>query len=194
MNDYSFYADTIRRTVNMKDIITLYNLTPNRSGFICCPIHHEKTPSCKIYPNGKGWWCYGCNQGGSVIDFVMQVNQCSFVDAIKFINSSFNLGLTDSKPDLRKAREFKKRQQMEEAENNEINRLYRQLTDYYRSKHYILVDRDKTKPFTAEEVNALSITQYLDYAFQELDYITDRGEKLSTLRNLMKNMTALSTP
>ena len=35
-----------------------------------CPLpdHDEKTPSFTVYPGDRGWWCYGCNRGGDVVD------------------------------------------------------------------------------------------------------------------------------
>jgi DNA primase len=35
-----------------------------------CPLpgHHEKTPSFVVYPGDRGWWCYGCQRGGDVVD------------------------------------------------------------------------------------------------------------------------------
>jgi len=41
----------------------------------CCPFHEERTPSFHVTePGGRGgrWWCFGCGEGGSVIDYVMR--------------------------------------------------------------------------------------------------------------------------
>lgn len=48
-----------------------------------CPFHNEKTGSFTIYLDQNSFWCYGCQTGGSVIDFIMQQNKCSFLDAVK---------------------------------------------------------------------------------------------------------------
>ena len=58
-------------------------VTPNRGGFILCPFHHEKTPSCKIYEENNHWHCFGCGAGGDVIDLVMQENDIDFISAVK---------------------------------------------------------------------------------------------------------------
>jgi hypothetical protein len=35
-----------------------------------CPLpdHEDRSPSFVVYPEGNGWWCYGCNRGGDVVD------------------------------------------------------------------------------------------------------------------------------
>jgi len=50
-----------------------------------CPFHHEKHPSFFIYPETNSCWCYGCNQGGNVINFVRVLYGYSFKEAIKYL-------------------------------------------------------------------------------------------------------------
>lgn len=56
-----------------------------RSGFILCPFHKEKTPSCKV--KGNLWYCHGCAQGGDVIDFVRKRDGLGFKEAVKMLVS-----------------------------------------------------------------------------------------------------------
>lgn len=49
---------------------------------ICCPFHDEDSPSCFIYPNNT-FYCYGCNKGGDVIDFIKLRDGLSFTEAVK---------------------------------------------------------------------------------------------------------------
>jgi hypothetical protein len=41
---------------------------PDRDGKLLCPFHEERTPSLQLYPDGS-WCCFGCRQGGSIVDF-----------------------------------------------------------------------------------------------------------------------------
>lgn len=50
-----------------------------------CPFHREKHPSFYIYPETNSFWCYGCNQGGDVINFVRLLYGYSFVEAVKYL-------------------------------------------------------------------------------------------------------------
>lgn len=47
-----------------------------------CPIHKEKTPSLKIYPNNQSWYCFGCHRGGNIISWMMLVEHLSYNEAI----------------------------------------------------------------------------------------------------------------
>ena len=87
-------ADTIRASVSAQEVASLYGYKPNRGGYIACPFHGEKTPSLKLHKSG--WYCYGCNQGGSVIDFVMLHDGCGFHAAVKAIDDQLHMGLFDT--------------------------------------------------------------------------------------------------
>ena len=50
-----------------------------------CPFHKEKTSSFTAYLDQNSWWCYGCNSGGSVVDFVMKQNDIDFLSAVKHL-------------------------------------------------------------------------------------------------------------
>lgn len=56
----------------------------NRGGFMAiCPLHGEKTPSFSVKNNY--FHCFGCGKKGSTIDFIMQLNGMTFVDAVKWL-------------------------------------------------------------------------------------------------------------
>ena len=89
-------AEYIKECVTMADICRQYGFSPDRAGFISCPFHREKTASLKIFPDKRGWHCFGCGAGGSVIDFVERLFGVGFNDAANAINRDFNLGLSTS--------------------------------------------------------------------------------------------------
>lgn len=50
-----------------------------------CPIHTERTPSFYVEPEQKIWKCFGCDRGGDLFDFVIQVEGCDFPRALRII-------------------------------------------------------------------------------------------------------------
>lgn len=115
----------------VKDAVTIpaaakeYGYTPNRAGFICCPFHHEKTPSMKLYE--RRYHCFGCSAHGSVIDFTAGLFGLSPLDAAKKLNDDFDLRLTDELPtreerdQRRRVREV--RQMFDEWRETMLNQL-----------------------------------------------------------------------
>lgn len=86
-------AGEIKRLVPMSQAAPFYGLEVRGDGFCRCPFHGEKTASMKVYDGERGWHCYGCHEGGSVIDFVMKLFGLSFVDAEKRLSDDFRLDL-----------------------------------------------------------------------------------------------------
>lgn len=111
-------AAQITDRLTMTDVFEHYGFTANRSGFIICPIHGEKTASLKAYANDKRWKCFGCGAGGSVIDFVMQVFSLNFKQALKQIDVDFGLNLFE-KPTLA---EYRKRKRAVEAKQKTLQK------------------------------------------------------------------------
>jgi DNA primase len=48
-----------------------------------CPFHDEKSPSFNVRPTHGTFHCFGCGEGGSVIDFVMKIEHLGFVEAVE---------------------------------------------------------------------------------------------------------------
>ena len=44
----------------------------------CCPFHGEKTPSFSVSADKQLFYCFGCHKGGSVIQFVMEMEKLPF--------------------------------------------------------------------------------------------------------------------
>ena len=48
---------------------------PSRGGYVLCPLHEERTPSCMVWPEPeRGWWCFGCGRGGGIYDLASLLN------------------------------------------------------------------------------------------------------------------------
>lgn len=51
----------------------------------CCPLHNEKTPSFVVRPSAQTFYCYGCGKNGDIIQFIMENEGLSFIEALRFL-------------------------------------------------------------------------------------------------------------
>ncbi len=103
-------AAIIKNSVTMQNIADHYGFKV-KGGFTSCPFHSgDNTPSLKIYPDNRGWWCFGCGAHGDVIDFVRQFFGLNFQDACRKIDLDFGLGvIVTHSPTVRDKLMFQKR-------------------------------------------------------------------------------------
>ena len=95
--DIKAAAQSIKDAVNMEQILDFYGYEA-KHGFINCPFHPgDRDASLKVYKGSKGWHCFGCGKGGSVIDFVMEQEGCDFRTAAYAIDQAFSLGFLSEK-------------------------------------------------------------------------------------------------
>ena len=53
-----------------------------------CPFHEEAEGSFTVYADSQRWWCFGCGEGGDVLDFVRRVEGLSLPEAIRRLDAS----------------------------------------------------------------------------------------------------------
>ena len=73
--------------INRTDIVDLVSesvrLTKKGNSYWgCCPFHSEKTPSFHVVPDRQIYKCFGCGKGGGAINYVMELENLSFRDAV----------------------------------------------------------------------------------------------------------------
>jgi len=78
-----------------------------RNFFGLCPFHSEKTPSFSVNPDKQIYKCFGCGAGGGAINFVMEIENLEFVDAIKKLAQTFNIVLDIKGGDSKKYADLK---------------------------------------------------------------------------------------
>lgn len=93
--DASCIFEQIKSQVSMEDVLGMYNIPVNDKGNSHCPFpdHDDNVASFKVYNYSNSWNCFGCKKGGTVIDFVMHMDNTRAIDAVKKLNEYFNLNL-----------------------------------------------------------------------------------------------------
>lgn len=64
-----------------------------------CPFHGEKTPSFKVDPDQGLYYCFGCKAGGSVFQFVMDMERMEFSEAVRFLAEKVRMPLPEQRED-----------------------------------------------------------------------------------------------
>ena len=80
-----YFIDDLKNRADIVRIIQPYaELKKKGANWMgCCPFHQEKTPSFSVSP-AKGFYkCFGCGKGGSVYNFLMEMEGLNFPEAIK---------------------------------------------------------------------------------------------------------------
>ncbi len=60
-----------------------------------CPFHNEKTPSFNLYPDNNSYYCFGCSNGGGVIQFVMNIERLDFPEAVRWLAQRAGMALPE---------------------------------------------------------------------------------------------------
>ena len=157
----SSLSDAIRAAVTTERAARHYGFEIKRSNFIACPFHSgDRTASLKIFPDG-GWRCFGCNRGGSVIDFVMELFNVGVSDACKRLDADFSLGLV-------RETTFKERRQMaRERDDRERERASAAAVAEYSVQQYNALCQYRRWLTAQERTN--SVLFDIDYMDRLLD-------------------------
>ena len=86
-----YYSDDLIEEIRMKndivDVISGYVRLQKKgsSYFGLCPFHNEKSPSFSVSPGKQMYYCFGCGAGGNVFTFIMEYENFTFMEAVKYL-------------------------------------------------------------------------------------------------------------
>lgn len=91
---------TIDRIIDTADIVEVVQdfITLKRRGVNYlgnCPFHNEKTPSFTVSPSKQIYKCFGCGKGGGSVNFIMEHEHLSYVDALKYLAKKYHIEIVD---------------------------------------------------------------------------------------------------
>ena len=103
--DQAFLDELIAKN-DIVSVISKY-VTLTRRGnnyWACCPFHIEKTPSMAIKEDGQFFKCFGCQEGGNVINFIRKIEDVDFVKAVEILakNAGMKMPEYEDSEEMRK--------------------------------------------------------------------------------------------
>ncbi len=80
-------VEEVRQRNDIVSVVSGYVKLQRRgsSYFGLCPFHSEKTPSFSVNPDKQLYYCFGCGAGGSVFNFIMEYENYTFSEAVRFL-------------------------------------------------------------------------------------------------------------
>jgi DNA primase len=91
--------EEIKARSELVAVVEQYVHLDKRSGsnfFGLCPFHAEDTPSFSVSPSKQIYYCFGCHKGGDVIHFIMDVEKCSYPQAIRLLAERSGIQIPES--------------------------------------------------------------------------------------------------
>lgn len=119
------FLDELVARCDIVDVVGSYvQLTRKGANlFGLCPFHSEKTGSFSVSPDKQIYYCFGCKKGGGVVNFIMEEENLTFPDAVRFLAKRAGMEVPEEEGD----REAGRRRQRLLDLNRDAARFYHQL-------------------------------------------------------------------
>ena len=122
-----YFIDDLKNRADIVRIIQPYAELKKKgtNWMACCPFHQEKTPSFSVNPSKGFYKCFGCGKGGSVYNFLMDMEGLNFPEAIKRVAEITGVMLPEPIDDEQFARSKKKKEEKKKLSDQviELNRF-----------------------------------------------------------------------
>ncbi len=167
------FIDDLKRQADIVRVVQDYVQLKKKGAnwMACCPFHKEKTPSFSVSPAKEIFYCFGCHKGGSVFNFVMEIERVAFPEAIKIVADKVGMPLPKMVDDGR----FEVRRQ----EADQVIQLNSWAMEWWQQQ---LTSSNEGR-IAREYLRQREITEETQKAFR-LGYAPDSWEALSNyLRN-----------
>ena len=143
------FIDELVDRNDIVDVVSGYVRLSRRSGanqFGLCPFHSEKTPSFAVNQEKQIYHCFGCGKGGSVINFIMEIENLGYRDAVAFLARRAGMAMPQEQEDA----ESRKRARMLALNKDAARFFYEQLSTPGGSRARDYMARRRISPATAK--------------------------------------------
>ena len=138
--------ETARAEDIVGDFVNLRKRGTNLIGL--CPFHNEKTPSFNVNPARNIYKCFGCGRGGDPVNFLMEHQQLSFPEALRWIANKYGI-------------------EIEEVELSEEERAEQQLADSLFIANQFAVDYYQEQLFDTDRGRSIGLSYFKKRGFRE---------------------------
>ena len=134
-----FYPEDLVEEIRIKndvvDVVSSYVKLQRKgsSYFGLCPFHNEKSPSFSVSPGKQMYYCFGCGAGGNVFTFIMEYENYTFQEAIKYLADRVGVDL----PEVEFSKEAKEQADLK----TNILEINKQAAQYF----YLQLKKDNGK-------------------------------------------------
>jgi DNA primase len=120
------FADRVKQQADIVRVVGEYvRLKKNGQNFTgLCPFHSEKTPSFAVHPVKQIYHCFGCGVGGDVFKFVMEMDKCDFMEAVRTVADKCGIAIS-------RARESSPEERKEQQQRTALVELHREAAAFF---------------------------------------------------------------
>lgn len=173
-----FYPDEVieevRERNDIVDVISSYvKLKRTGSNYVgLCPFHNEKTPSFSVSGNKQMYYCFGCGAGGNVFTFIMEYENFSFVEAVKYLADRASIDLPEQEYSSEVKRDADIKTRIYEIYKTAANYYYFQMKTEQGRKAY---DYLKNRELTDETIKQFGLGYSNVYSDDLYRYLKNKG-------------------
>jgi len=126
MAEAGSFADRVKQQADIVRVVGEYvRLKKNGQNFTgLCPFHSEKTPSFAVHPVKQIYHCFGCGVGGDVFKFVMEMDKCDFMEAVRTVADKCGIAIP-------RARESSPEERKEQQQRTALVELHREAAGFF---------------------------------------------------------------
>lgn len=174
-------VEEIRAKNDIVDVISGYvRLKKQGSNYFgLCPFHNEKSPSFSVSQNKQMYHCFGCGAGGNVFTFIMEYENYTFPEAIKYLAQKAGVSLPEIEYDENARKRDNKRAQILEL-NKDVAKFY-----YYMLRSpqgQTGMDYLTGRKLSAETINRFGLGYAGKYSNEMLNYLKQKGYTEALIR------------
>lgn len=174
-------VEEIRAKNDIVDVISGYvRLKKQGSNYFgLCPFHNEKSPSFSVSQNKQMYHCFGCGAGGNVFTFIMEYENFTFPEAIKYLAQRAGVALPEIEYDHAARERDNKRAKILEL-NKDVAKFY-----YYMLRSpqgQVGMEYLTGRQLTAETMNRFGLGYAGKYSNEMLNYLKQKGYPEALIR------------